>query len=157
MEQIPSKWLEAAVNELATLPGIGKKTAMHLALHLLDQDEHKVMQFSKAISDMKLLTKKCTTCCNISDETECGICTDTKRDHSLICVVEDVRDVIAIENTHQYRGVYHVLGGKISPMDGVGPSSNRAAGCLLTHFQGWRTPQLDVSNLICGSAVLRDM
>lgn len=122
MEQIPSKWLEAAVNELATLPGIGKKTAMRLALHLLDQDEHKVMQFSKAISDMKLLTKKCTTCCNISDETECGICADTKRDHSLICVVEDVRDVIAIENTHQYRGVYHVLGGKISPMDGVGPS-----------------------------------
>lgn len=122
MEQIPSKWLEAAVNELSTLPGIGKKTAMRLALHILDQDENKVLQFSKAISELKLLTKKCSTCCNISDENICGICSDPKRDTSIICVVEDIRDVIAIENTHQYKGVYHVLGGKISPMDGIGPS-----------------------------------
>ncbi len=122
MDHIPSKWLDAAVSELASLPGIGKKTAMRLALHLLDQDKEKVIQFSRAFVDLKMNTKRCTLCCNISDLEICSICSDKSRDPNILCIVEDIRDVIAIENTGQYRGLYHVLGGKISPMEGIGPS-----------------------------------
>ncbi|MGQ3014537.1 MAG: recombination mediator RecR [Flavobacteriales bacterium] len=122
MDNIPSKLLENAVNEFALLPGIGKKTAMRLVLHLLQQDEGRVQQFAHALTQMKENIQRCRNCHNLSDEPLCSICSDARRQHAIVCVVEDIRDVLAIENTHQYRGVYHVLGGKISPMDGVGPS-----------------------------------
>jgi len=116
-----SKLLENAVNELARLPGIGKKTALRLALHLIRQDAQNVESFSHAILKMRNEIKRCTLCHNISDTEICDICRNHKRDHSLICVVQDIRDVMAIENTGQYNGVYHVLGGIISPIDGIGP------------------------------------
>jgi recombination protein RecR len=116
-----SKLLENAVNELARLPGIGKKTALRLALHLIRQDVQNVESFSQAILKMRNEIKRCTLCHNISDSEICDICANFKRDHSLICVVQDIRDVMAIENTGQYNGVYHVLGGIISPIDGIGP------------------------------------
>ena len=117
-----SKLLENAVAEFAKLPGVGQKTALRLVLHLLNQDKQEVEQFSKAISKLRNEIQFCSVCHNISDQSVCEICSSHKRDHSLICVVEDTRDVMAIENTNQYNGVYHVLGGLISPMDGVGPS-----------------------------------
>jgi len=122
MDHIPSRLLENAVNEFALLPGIGRKTAMRLVLHLLQQENGRVQQFAEAITYMKEHIQRCRNCHNLSDEALCSICSDTRRQHSLICVVEDIRDVLAIENTQQYRGVYHVLGGKISPMDGIGPA-----------------------------------
>ena len=117
-----SKLLENAVAEFAKLPGVGQKTALRLVLHLLNQDKQDVEQFSKTISKLRNEIQFCSVCHNISDQSVCEICSSHKRDHSLICVVEDTRDVMAIENTNQYNGVYHVLGGLISPMDGVGPS-----------------------------------
>lgn len=117
-----SKLLENAVAEFAKLPGIGQKTALRLVLHLLNQDKNDVQKFSDAISKLRDEIQFCSVCLNISDNTICHICASHKRDHSTICVVEDTRDVMAIENTNQYNGVYHVLGGLISPMDGVGPS-----------------------------------
>ncbi|OOQ61855.1 recombination mediator RecR [Mucilaginibacter pedocola] len=117
-----SKLLESAVAEFAKLPGVGQKTALRLVLHLLNQDKEEVAQFSSAISRLRNEIQFCGTCHNISDSATCEICSSPKRDHSIICVVEDTRDVMAIENTNQYNGVYHVLGGLISPMDGVGPS-----------------------------------
>ncbi|WP_419699233.1 recombination mediator RecR [Mucilaginibacter sp. NFX135] len=117
-----SKLLENAVAEFAKLPGVGQKTALRLVLHLLNQDKQDVEQFSKAISKLRNEIQFCSVCHNISDQSVCEICSSHKRDHSLICVVEDTRDVMAIENTNQYNGVYHVLGGLISPMDGIGPS-----------------------------------
>lgn len=117
-----SKLLENAVAEFAKLPGIGQKTALRLVLHLLNQDKYDVQKFSDAISKLRDEIQFCSVCLNISDNTICHICASHKRDHSTICVVEDTRDVMAIENTNQYNGVYHVLGGLISPMDGVGPS-----------------------------------
>jgi recombination protein RecR len=116
-----SKLLENAVNELARLPGIGKKTALRLALHLIRQDTQQVESFSDAIMKMRNEIKRCTLCHNISDTETCDICGNPKRDHSIICVVQDIRDVMAIENTAQFNGVYHVLGGIISPIDGIGP------------------------------------
>ena len=116
-----SKLLENAVNELARLPGIGKKTALRLALHLIGQDVQQVESFSGAILKMRNEIKRCSQCYNISDTETCDICSNPKRDHSIICVVQDIRDVMAIENTAQYNGVYHVLGGIISPIDGIGP------------------------------------
>jgi recombination protein RecR len=117
-----SKLLENAVNEFATLPGIGQKTALRLVLHLLNQPAADVAKFSLALTQLKNEIRFCEICNNISDLKICEICAGIKRDKSIICVVEDTRDVMAIENTNQYNGVYHVLGGLISPMDGIGPS-----------------------------------
>ena len=117
-----SKLLENAVAEFAKLPGVGQKTALRLVLHLLNQDKQEVERFSTTISKLRNEIQFCSVCHNISDNSVCEICSSHKRDRSLICVVEDTRDVMAIENTNQYNGVYHVLGGLISPMDGVGPS-----------------------------------
>jgi len=118
---LSSALLEQAVDQLATLPGIGRRTAMRLALDLLRREKHEVARFSEAIRRMRDEVRFCEVCCNISDEPRCAICRDPNRDEALICVVEDIRDVIAIENTRQYKGRYHVLGGVISPMDGIGP------------------------------------
>ncbi len=117
-----SKLLENAVAEFAKLPGVGQKTALRLVLHLLKQEKADVEQFSSTVSKLRNEIQFCQTCHNISDSAICEICASHKRDHSLICIVEDTRDVMAIENTNQYNGVYHVLGGLISPMDGIGPS-----------------------------------
>jgi len=117
-----SKLLEDAVNEFSRLPGIGQKTALRLVLHLLNQEVADVDRFSAAINKLRTEIRYCAVCHNISDHEVCEICTSHKRDKSLICVVEDTRDVMAIENTNQYNGIYHVLGGLISPMDGVGPA-----------------------------------
>lgn len=119
---LPSKLVEAAVEQFATLPGIGKRTALRLVLHLLKQSKEDVSAFGNTFIDLRNNIKYCKSCHNISDNDICEICSDHKRDHSIICVVEDVRDVMAIENTMQYRGIYHVLGGVISPMNGVGPN-----------------------------------
>ena len=116
-----STLLENAVNEFAKLPGIGKKTALRLVLHLIKQDAAEVENFSNIISKMRAEIKFCTRCYNISDKELCNICSNTMRQQHLICVVENIRDVIAIESTQQFNGLYHVLGGIISPLDGVGP------------------------------------
>lgn len=121
-QQYPSILLEKAIDEFAKLPGIGRKTAMRLVLHLLRQEQSEVESFSHAILRLKREVQYCDTCHNISDATRCQICANPNRDHSVVCVVENIRDVMAIEATQQYRGVYHVLGGIISPMDGIGPS-----------------------------------
>lgn len=118
----PSRLLENAVNEFASLPGIGKKTAFRLVMHLLRQKESEVQRFGESIVKLKKEIKYCKICFNISDNDVCDICSDNSRDRSTVCIVENIRDVIAIEKTGQYRGVYHVLGGIISPMDGIGPS-----------------------------------
>jgi len=117
-----SKLLEHAVDEFAKLPGVGKRTALRLVLHLLNQSENEVADFTSSLTRLKAEIRFCETCNNISDAPVCEICESHKRDRSTVCVVEDTRDVMAIENTAQYQGVYHVLGGLISPMDGIGPS-----------------------------------
>lgn len=117
----PSKLLEDAVNEFSRLPGIGKKTALRLVLHLLRQDKTSVIKFTESIRLLREDIKYCSRCNNISDTDVCNICNTPSRDSHLVCVVESVKDVMAIENTQQYNGVYHVLGGVISPMDGIGP------------------------------------
>ena len=116
-----STLLENAVNELAKLPGIGKKTALRLALHLVKQPESDVARFSEAIARMRNEMKFCSRCHNISDKDICHICSNSMRQQHTICVVENIRDVIAIESTQQFNGLYHVLGGIISPLDGIGP------------------------------------
>ena len=118
----PSTLLENAVNEFAKLPGIGKKSALRLVLHLLRQDEEKVVTFADTILKLRQEIKYCAICHNISDIDICEICSDKSRSNSLICVVENVKEVMAIEKTDQFRGLYHVLGGIISPIDGIGPS-----------------------------------
>jgi len=120
--QYPSKLIEEAVNEISKLPGIGKKTALRLALHLLKEEEHQSISLSEAIVRLRTLTQYCQQCHNISDEKICAVCSSHRRDRSLVCLVQDTRDVLAIENTAQYQGLYHVLGGLISPMQGIGPS-----------------------------------
>lgn len=117
-----SKLLENAVSEFAKLPGVGNKTALRLVLHLLKLDSESVNQFGNAIIRLKNEIKQCHVCYNLSDEEVCYICSNTSRDRSLVCVVETIRDVMSIENTLQFHGVYHVLGGIISPMEGVGPA-----------------------------------
>lgn len=117
-----SKLLENAVNEMAQLPGIGKRTALRLVLHLLRQPKEQTNQLADAIKKMRNEIKFCKSCNNISDIDLCEICSNPNRNDEIICVVEDVRDVMAIENTSSFRGLYHVLGGKISPMDGIGPN-----------------------------------
>jgi len=120
--EYPSKLIEEAVNEVSRLPGIGKKTALRLVLHLVKENENRTFALTEALNKLRANIKFCKTCHNISDEEECSICKSHRRDRSIICIVEESKDVMAIENTSQYRGVYHVLGGIISPMNGVGPS-----------------------------------
>lgn len=120
MNSFSSKLLEDAVNELAKLPGIGRKSALRLALHLLKQHEEEVQSFGNSLIRMRNEIKQCKVCYNISDVDTCEICANPKRDQSIVCVVEDIRDVMAIENTSQFMGLYHVLGGIISPMEGIG-------------------------------------
>ena len=119
--QFSSSLLENAVNEFAKLPGIGKKTALRLVLHLLKQNENDVTRFSEVIAKMRNEIKFCHRCYNVSDGDICSICANSMRKQETICVVENIRDVIAIESTQQYNGTYHVLGGVISPLDGIGP------------------------------------
>lgn len=121
-QKYPSALLENAVNEFAKLPGIGRKTALRLILYLLRQDDTMVEDFAQALIRLKQEIKYCSVCHNISDADICPICLDKSRDESTICVVENIKEVMAIENTMQYKGVYHVLGGIISPIDGIGPA-----------------------------------
>lgn len=121
LNQLPSRLLENAVNEFSKLPGIGKKTALRLVLHMLNQTDEDALIFANAIIEMKNEVKLCKKCHNITEEELCSICSSNNRDESLICVVESIKELIAIESTSQYNGVYHILGGRISPMDGVGP------------------------------------
>ncbi|MGZ4035786.1 MAG: recombination mediator RecR [Bacteroidia bacterium] len=117
-----SKLIEDAVNEFSKLPGVGKRTALRFVLHLMKQNPSEVNQFGNAFIKLRAELRYCGKCHNVSDKPLCEVCANPHRDHSLVCVVEDIRDVMAIENTQQYRGLYHVLGGIISPMDGIGPS-----------------------------------
>jgi recombination protein RecR len=119
---IPSKYIEEAVEQMASLPGIGRKTALRLVLDLMKRKPELVNKFTEAISEMRSHVHFCKTCFNLSDDEQCSICASKFRDESLLCVVSDIRDVMAIESTGQFQGKYHVLGGIISPMDGVGPS-----------------------------------
>jgi recombination protein RecR len=118
---IPSKLIEDAVEQMGSLPGIGKKTALRLVLNLLQREPHEVEVFAEAFTSMRGNILFCKSCHNVSDREVCDICENPKRSHALVCVVEDIRDVMAIENTQQFGGIYHVLGGIISPMDGIGP------------------------------------
>jgi len=120
--EYPSKLLENAVNEFASLPGIGRKTAFRLVMNLLRRDSEEVKRFGESIVRLHREIHYCKVCHNISDSEICTICSDDKRDRTMICVVENIQDVMAIENTRQYKGVYHVLGGIISPVDGIGPA-----------------------------------
>jgi recombination protein RecR len=120
--EFSSKLIETAVNEISKLPGIGKRTALRLVLFLLRQPSDQSNDLAKSISEMRHKVKFCKNCHNICDNELCDICSNPKRDNSVICVVEDIRDVMAIENTSSYKGLYHVLGGKISPLDGIGPN-----------------------------------
>lgn len=120
--EFSSKLLQEAVDQVSFLPGIGKRTALRLVLHLLNQDQEVTTDLAKSLLDLKLKIKRCKNCHNISDSETCDICANPKRDQSIVCVVEDIRDIMAIENTEQYRGVYHVLNGKINPIEGIGPN-----------------------------------
>ena len=122
IQQYPSELLEKAVQEFSKLPGIGRKTALRLVLNLLRREEDEVLQFTETVARMRQEVKHCKVCHNISDSEVCPICSDPRRDTTIICVVENIQDVMAVENTQQYQGLYHVLGGVISPMDGVGPA-----------------------------------
>lgn len=128
--EFSSKLLENAVNEMAQLPGIGKRTALRLVLHLLRQPQSQTEALSQALMNMRSQIKFCKSCHNISDVDICEICANPNRDKTIVCVVEDIRDVMAIENTGSYRGVYHVLGGKISPIDGIGPHDLKIASLI---------------------------
>jgi recombination protein RecR len=119
--KLPSKYLEKAVEELSSLPGIGKRTALRLALNLLNRTEDEISVFASSLTDMKQFLKNCSICLNVSDTDICSICDNPNRDLSTICIVEDIRDILAIEATGTFKGGYHVLGGVISPMDGIGP------------------------------------
>lgn len=128
--EFSSQLLEKAVNEVSQLPGIGKRTALRLVLHLLKQPHEQTTFLTEALRQMRTDIKLCEKCHNISDESICMICRNDHRDHQLVCVVEDVRDVMAIENTGQFKGVYHVLGGKISPIDGIGPGQLKISSLI---------------------------
>lgn len=129
-QQYPSILLEKAVTEFSKLPGIGRKTALRLTLHLLRQSNESVSGFTNAIQILHKEVRYCRICHNISDTEICPICSDTHRDKSIICVVENIRDVMAVESTQQFRGLYHVLGGIISPMDGIGPGDLEIASLI---------------------------
>jgi recombination protein RecR len=139
--QLPSSLLENAVNEFSKLPGIGKKTALRLVLHLLKQDAGEVQHFGETISRMRNHIKFCQRCSNISDADICSICANSSRNQQVICVVENIRDVIAIESTQQFNGTYHVLGGIISPLDGIGPAQLNIEG-LVQRIQKEDTEEL---------------
>jgi recombination protein RecR len=123
MNSFPSRIFEQAVNEFATLPGIGRRSAVRMVLHMLNRNRAEATRFGETMIRLLDEIRFCKDCHNISDAELCSICADPRRDTSLVCVVEDVRDLLAVENTNQYRGLYHVLGGIISPMDGIGPSN----------------------------------
>ncbi len=129
--EYPSKLVEDAVNEVAKLPGIGRKTALRLVLHLVKENENKTAALTGSLSKLRSNIKFCKTCHNISDDDECAICRSHRRDRSVLCVVEETMDVMAIENTSQFRGLYHVLGGIISPIHGVGPSELKIESLML--------------------------
>jgi recombination protein RecR len=139
--QLPSQLLQNAVDQFSKLPGIGKKTALRLVLHLLKQDEADVQHFGETIAKMRTEIKFCQRCANISDADICSICANSMRNQRLICVVENIRDVIAIESTQQFSGTYHVLGGVISPLDGVGPN-NLNIDSLVQRIQKEETEEL---------------
>jgi recombination protein RecR len=139
--QFSSSLLENAVNEFAKLPGIGKKTALRLVLHLLKQNNNDVAQFSDVISRMRSEIKFCQRCFNVADGDICSICANSMRKQEMICVVETIRDVIAIESTQQYNGTYHVLGGVISPLDGIGPDQLNIES-LVNRIQKEKTEEL---------------
>lgn len=122
IQNFTSKLLESAVDEFAKLPGIGRKSALRLVLHLLNQEKQDVTQFGETIIKLRNEIKHCKSCNTISDTDICNICSNSSRNHSVVCVVENARDVMSVENTHQFNGLYHVLGGIISPMDGIGPN-----------------------------------
>lgn len=119
--KLPSKYLESAVEQIASLPGVGKKTALRLVLNLHSRSNEEIQDFSDAFTEMKINVKNCLNCGNITDFDVCELCANDKRDKTTICIVEDIRDILAIEATESYTGLYHVLGGIISPMDGIGP------------------------------------
>lgn len=134
MQQYPSRLLEAAVNEFARLPGIGRKTALRLVLHMLRQPQSDVDRFGNALIRLRNEVKHCSICFNITDAETCSICRDTKRDAGVVMVVEDIRDVMAVENTSQYKGLYHILGGILNPMEGTGPEQLNIPG-LITRIE----------------------
>ncbi len=127
---LPSKILQEAVDQLSTLPGVGKRSALRYALHLVRSDEHEVRDLSEALLRLKTDLRRCHYCHNLSDTEVCPVCSSEKRQKGIVCVVENVQDVMAIENTQQYRGLYHVLGGVISPIDGIGPQDLEIASLL---------------------------
>jgi recombination protein RecR len=139
--QFSSSLLENAVNEFSKLPGIGKKTALRLVLHLLRQNEIEVSQFSEVVAKMRSEIKFCQRCFNVSDGDICSICANSMRKQEIICVVENIRDVIAIESTQQYSGTYHVLGGIISPLDGIGPDQLKIES-LIHRLQKEKTEEI---------------
>lgn len=130
MNSLPSSLLERAVDEVSRLPGIGRKTALRLVLHLLRQDECQTEALAESLVNLRSGIHYCSVCHNLCDTEMCDVCANPKRDHSTVCIVENVQDVMAIENTQQYHGVYHVLGGIISPMEGVGPSDLEIASLV---------------------------
>ncbi|MGY8914512.1 MAG: recombination mediator RecR [Flavobacteriales bacterium] len=134
--EFSSKLLENAVYEMSQLPGIGKRTALRLVLHILKQPSEQTLRLTSALQHVRNDIKFCSNCHNISDVALCEICANPKRDESLVCVVEDIRDVMAIENTGQYKGLYHVLGGKISPMEGIGPQNLTISSLLAKVKEG---------------------
>src|SRR3712207_6526997 len=138
----PSKLIESAVDELAKLPGIGRKTALRLVLHLLKSETEETTDLADALTKMRNDITYCQQCHNISDTEVCSICANPLRDQTSLCVVSDIRDVIAIENTAQYKGLYHVLGGVISPIEGIGPSDLNIASLIE------RIPQSDIKEVI---------
>ena len=136
IQKYPSILLENAVNEFSKLPGVGRKTALRLVLHMLRQDEGSVENFASAITMLRKEVKYCKSCYNISDDEICPICSNPSRDKSVVCVVENVKEVMAVENTSQFRGLYHVLGGVISPIDGIGPGELQIASLVDRVAQG---------------------
>ena len=135
-QEYPSRLLENAVGQFSRLPGIGRKTALRLVLHLLRQEEEDVEQLASSLTTMRREVKRCRVCHNICDQDVCSVCSDPRRDSRTVCVVENIQDVMAIENTQQYHGLYHVLGGVISPMDGIGPSDLEIASLVERVGQG---------------------
>ncbi|HPH47080.1 MAG TPA: recombination mediator RecR [Chryseolinea sp.] len=144
--EYPSKLIEEAVNQVAKLPGIGKKTALRLVLHLIKEKKENTFALTEALQNLRSKIRFCNTCQNISDTELCSICASHKRDRSLLCVVEDVKDVMAIENTAQYMGLYHVLGGVISPMNGIGPADLKIESLVERLHHG----QSEIKEIILG-------
>lgn len=149
-QEFASTLLENAVVQLASLPGIGRKTALRLALYILRQDEPVATALGQSIIDMRKGVKYCSVCHNISEHPVCPVCSDPGRDHSTVCVVENVKDVLSIENTRQYNGLYHVLGGVISPMDGIGPDQLQIASLVK------RVREQDISEVILALSATMD-